>query len=237
MSGSGKSSLVRAGLLPAITRAGAVAGITLWRRCLFRPSEGDNAIAALAAALVRESALPELASVITGTELAQLIFGAPDQSLGVIRGALIQAAAPHGSAAQGRLVIAVDQMEELFTTEAKTANRDALVRALDMFAGSGLIWVIGTIRADFFHRCSEIPGFSELKDGLGSFELLPPTGPEIAQIIREPARSAGLRFEEDHDQGRLEDVLQDAAVADAGSLPRSNLCSRGCFRLEESAVS
>ena len=230
MSGSGKSSLVRAGLLPAITRAGAVAGITLWRRCLFRPSEGDNAIAALAAALVRESALPELASVITGTELAQLIFGAPDQSLGVIRGALIQAAAPHGSAAQGRLVIAVDQMEELFTTEAKTANRDALVRALDMFAGSGLIWVIGTIRADFFHRCSEIPGFSELKDGLGSFELLPPTGPEIAQIIREPARSAGLRFEEDHDQGRLEDVLQDAAVADAGSLPLLEFVLEGLFQ-------
>jgi hypothetical protein len=33
--------------------------------------------------------------------------------------------------------------------------------------------------------------------------------PEIAQIIREPARAAGLRFEEDADQGQLEDVLQE----------------------------
>jgi len=48
---------------------------------------------------------------------------------------------------------------------------------------------------------------------------LPPTAPEIAQIIREPARGAGLRFEEDPDRGRLEDVLQEAAVADRGSLP------------------
>ena len=51
MSGSGKSSLLRAGLLPAITRPGAVAGITLWRRCLIRPSEGSDAIASLAAGL------------------------------------------------------------------------------------------------------------------------------------------------------------------------------------------
>ena len=110
-------------------------------------------------------------------------------------------------------------MEELFTTETEPASREALVRLLAAFAGSGLVWVIGTIRADFFHRCGEVPGFSALKDGLGSYELLPPTGPEIAQIIREPARAAGLRFEEDADQGRLEDVLQEAAAADPGSLP------------------
>ena len=83
-------------------------------------------------------------------------------------------------------------MEELFTTEAEPASREALVRLLAAFAGSGLVWVIATIRADFFHRCGEVPGFSALKDGLGSYELLPPTGPEIAQIIREPARAAGL---------------------------------------------
>ena len=110
-------------------------------------------------------------------------------------------------------------MEELFTTEAEPATRALLVRLLAAFAGSGFVWVIGTIRADFFHRCGEVPGFSALKDGLASYELSPPTGPEIAQIIREPARAAGLRFEEDADRGRLEDVLQEAAVADPASLP------------------
>ncbi|CAN7551187.1 hypothetical protein LJR234_004084 [Mesorhizobium amorphae] len=79
--------------------------------------------------------------------------------------------------------------------------------------------MIATVRSDFFHRCGEVPGFSALKDGLGSYELLPPTGPEVAQIIREPARAAGLRFEETADQGRLDDVLQEAAAADPGSLP------------------
>ena len=110
-------------------------------------------------------------------------------------------------------------MEELFTTEKEPASREVLVRLLAAFAGSGLVWVIATIRSDFFHRCGEVPGFSALKDGLGSYELLPPTGPEIAQIIREPARAAGLRFEESADRGRLDDVLQEAAAADPGSLP------------------
>ena len=110
-------------------------------------------------------------------------------------------------------------MEELFTTEEEPASREVLVRLLAALAGSGLAWVIATIRSDFFHRCGEVPGFSGLKDGLGSYELLPPSGPEIAQIIREPARAAGLRFEESPDRGRLDDVLQDAAAADPGSLP------------------
>ena len=220
MSGSGKSSLLRAGLLPAITRPGAVPGIALWRRCVIRPSEGPDAIASLAAGLLRDEALPELAEERSAAELADLFRSAPDRALALIRSALGKAATAAGvSPSQARLVLAVDQMEELFTTEAEPASRAVLVRLLAAFAGSGFVWVIGTIRADFFHRCGEVPGFSALKDGLGSYELLPPTGPEIAQIIREPARAAGLRFEEDADRGRLEDVLQEAAVADPGSLP------------------
>jgi len=219
MSGSGKSSLLRAGLLPAITRPGAVAGISLWRRCLFRPSEDADPIASLATGLLREGALPELARERTATELIQLLRSAPDRALGLIREVLANAAASTGSRAQARLVVAADQLEELFTAVAAPASLEGFVRVLALFAGSGFIWVIGTIRADFYHRCGEIPGFSELKDGLGNYELLPPNGPEISQIIREPARAVGLRFEEDPDQGRLEDVLTDAAVAEAGSLP------------------
>ena len=220
MSGSGKSSLLRAGLLPSITRPGAVAGIALWRRCLIRPSEGPDAVASLAAGLLREGALAGACLRSDSGGVGSTLSSAPDRALALIRQALGKAAAAAGSApSQVRLVLAVDQMEELFTTEKEPASREALVRLLAAFAGSGLVWVIGTIRSDFFHRCGEVPGFSALKDGLGSYELLPPTGPEIAQIIREPARAAGLRFEESADRGRLDDVLQEAAAADPGSLP------------------
>jgi WD40 repeat protein/class 3 adenylate cyclase len=218
MSGSGKSSLLRAGLLPSITRPGAVAGISLWRRCLIRPSEASDAVASLAAGLLREGAFPELAC--EPAALAQLCRSSPDRALTLIRQALGKAATAAGSVpSQLRLIVALDQMEELFTTEKEPASREVLVRLLAALASSGLAWVIATIRSDFFHRCGEVPGFSGLKDGLGSYELLPPSGPEIAQIIREPARAAGLRFEESPDRGRLDDVLQHAAAADPGSLP------------------
>ena len=222
MSGSGKSSLLRAGLLPAITRPGAVQGIALWRRCLIRPSEGPDAIASLAAGLLRERSLAGACSRSDQRlSLTDLLRSAPDRAVG---------ADPLGAWQSGdgrrREPIAGapgacrrSDGGAVHDGDGAGIARSLLVRLLAAFAGSGFVWVIGTIRADFFHRCGEVPGFSALKDGLGSYELLPPTGPEIAQIIREPARAAGLRFEENADRGRLEDVLQEAAVADPGSLP------------------
>ncbi|TMJ35382.1 MAG: hypothetical protein E6G89_18710 [Alphaproteobacteria bacterium] len=220
MSGSGKSSLLRAGLLPSIVRPGAVAGIALWRRCLVRPSEGPDAVTSLGTALVRDGALPELAQDKAETDLLNMLRSNPERAPALIRQALGKAASTAGvSASQARLILAIDQIEELFATETEPGSREAFVRLLAVMAGSGFVWVIGTVRADFFHRCSEIAGFSALKDGLSNYELLPPTGPEIAQIIREPARATGLRFEETTDQGRLDDILQRAAAADPGSLP------------------
>ncbi|WJI38725.1 winged helix-turn-helix domain-containing protein [Mesorhizobium opportunistum] len=217
MSGCGKSSLLRAGLLPSLTRPGAVAGISLWRRCLIRLSEGPDAFAVLAAALLHDAAVPELSSEVTAAELALLCRSTPDRALAMVRQALRKAAGPARS--QIRLLVVIDQLEELFTTERQPATREALVRFMAVLAASGLVWVIAAIRSDFFHRCGEVQGFSALKDGLASYELLPPTGTEIGQIIREPARVAGLRFEENPERGRLDDVLQEAAAADPGSLP------------------
>ena len=62
-SGSGKSSLVRAGVLPLLTQPGTIEGIGLWRRSVTRPGAGGaggDCFDALAAALLEPSALPAL---------------------------------------------------------------------------------------------------------------------------------------------------------------------------------
>ena len=62
-SGSGKSSLVRAGVLPLLTQPETVEGIGLWRRSVTRPGaggSGGDCFDALAAALLEPSALPAL---------------------------------------------------------------------------------------------------------------------------------------------------------------------------------
>ena len=62
-SGSGKSSLVRAGVLPLLTQPGTIEGIGLWRRAVTRPGAGGvdgDCFDALAAALLEPAALPVL---------------------------------------------------------------------------------------------------------------------------------------------------------------------------------
>jgi AAA ATPase domain len=65
-SGSGKTSLVRAGVLPILTRVGTSEGEGPWRLALARPAGGGvrEPFEALAAALLEESALPELSDVL-----------------------------------------------------------------------------------------------------------------------------------------------------------------------------
>jgi eukaryotic-like serine/threonine-protein kinase len=61
-SGSGKSSLARAGLIPRLTTAGVVASVDVWRVARMKPGEGQaGPLTALATALLMPEALPELA--------------------------------------------------------------------------------------------------------------------------------------------------------------------------------
>src|SRR5690606_26187003 len=61
MSGGGKSSVIRAGVLPMLMQPGVIEGVALWRRAVFRPADTPNDLfASLAAALLRDHALPSL---------------------------------------------------------------------------------------------------------------------------------------------------------------------------------
>jgi formylglycine-generating enzyme required for sulfatase activity len=226
-SGSGKSSLVKAGLLADLALPGMM-GRALVRHGVLRPSDrGGRPVEALAAAMIQRSeALPELAQApldYTIESLAALLRDAPSHAAPPIRQALRQAGRAGGlsEAGEARLVIYVDQLEELFTQDLLPAGeREAFVTALEALAKSGLVWVVATMRSDFFDRLETLPALAALSAGEGRYLLLPPDEAEIGQIIRQPAREAGLHFEIDPVRALgLDDVILHATGRATGALP------------------
>ncbi|HEV8331277.1 MAG TPA: tetratricopeptide repeat protein [Steroidobacteraceae bacterium] len=221
MSGGGKSSVVRAGVLPMLTKPGVIEGIGFWRRAVFRPTDVRGDIfAGLARALLKEDALPSLDGDGAGPdELAQVLRQSPQAATALVRNALARESG--GEKANGRLALVIDQMEEMFTHEdILHEHREAFINVIDAFARSGRVWVICTLRSDFYPRLAALPKLTALKEGNGQYDLMPPNASEIGQMIRLPTRAAGLRFEEDPTTNEsLDDMLRDAAVERPEILP------------------
>ncbi len=226
MSGGGKSSLARAGVMPMLTQPGVIEGVGMWRRAVYRPSDvrGDLFLG-LATALLREDGirLPDMSP----EELGEVLRQSPTAALALIKTSLAQDAADlsrqgqGGKTPQARLALLVDQMEEIFTQDWVTdKDREKFIACLDKLSRSGRVWIVSTFRSDMYPRCATVPKLVELKEGSGQYDLMPPTATEIGQMVRLPTRAAGLRFEEDPSSNeRLDDMLRDAAAARPELLP------------------
>ncbi len=134
-SGSGKSSLVKAGLIPDLMLPGMIGRVALCRRAVLRPGDQpDDLMRGLAAAIMAPTALPELAQLrYTPERLADLLREAPKQAILPIEQGLAEAAkaAALTEIAEARLVLLVDQLEELFTIQTiNEEQRNAFVAAL-----------------------------------------------------------------------------------------------------------
>lgn len=226
MSGGGKSSLARAGVLPMLTQPGVIEGVGHWRRAVFRPSDvrGDLFVG-LATAMLRDHGLhledtgPE--------EFAEVLKTSPAAAVMLIKSALSRTAAEQSAHSadqkppETRLGLIIDQMEEIFTQDWVTAqDRERFIDTIDVLARCGRVWVVATFRADMYPRCASLPKLVSLKEGAGQYDLMPPTATEIGQMVRLPTRAAGLRFEEDFATNeRLDDMLRDAAAARPELLP------------------
>jgi hypothetical protein len=243
-SGSGKSSLVKAGIVPRLMKPQRIMGAAFLRRVVFRPgSEGNDIFLSLAKALTRADAqdigLPEL--IAPGQDASQLALhlrsaaGEPGDLFGRALGRLTEAERKSGRILvfeDAKLILVVDQLEELFAGPS-IAHEDLrrFIQLLSGLAHSGSVWVIATLRADFWHWAADIPELIALAEGQGRIDLAAPSAAELTEIIRKSVRAAGLSFEArpDSDLG-LDALLVADAAGSPGALPLLSFTLDELFR-------
>ncbi len=196
-SGSGKSSVARAGVVPAL-RKGSLSGSEHWLVGSMVP--GAHPMAELEAALLR-STLDAPSSLD-----AQLA----DPELGLLR-ATLRLLPQEGS----RLVLVIDQFEELFSLVADEGERQRflanLIAAID--DPQGRVLTVITLRADAYHHPLAYGTFAE-RLGPGVVNVLPLTTDELEEAAVEPASRRGVTCEPALIAELLSDVL-----GEPGALP------------------
>lgn len=236
-SGVGKSSLARARLLPRLERLQTFPDRTAVRTAVVRPSVGgSDATAALVNALLQPDVLPELASPGETVEAMAFVWReAAAAAAASVKTALAAAARAEGLEAV-RLVVLLDQLEEVFVAPSTHAEsnqdfrgdpvlRSAFFDVVAALARSGVVDVVATLRSDFFDACEPLPTLMDLKKQ-GSYHLKPPGREALAEMVRRPARAAGLHYEvrtldaaDPTASGALDDRLIEEAAHQPNALP------------------
>lgn len=198
-SGSGKSSLVRAGLLPALYRGYLVGASSRWRVAVMRP--GSAPIVEMAKALSAREALGR----------------AEEPSLRESSYGLVRAVRDAGLDSGESLLLVVDQFEELFRFRRESAGRDGgaeaelfvnqLLRASEEYAVP--IYVAITMRSDFLGDCAQFQG---LPEALNKGQYL------IPRMTREQRREA-ITDALDFFETSMADRLVQRLLNDAGDDP------------------
>jgi len=210
-SGSGKSSLVRAGLIPSLFSGFAVGTGSSWRVATMRPAE--DPIHHLAGALDMTEVLGT-AGELASTNRVLMEATLRRSTRGLVE-AVRQARLPHGD----NVLIVVDQFEELFRfgfSRQTTNSSDEAIAFVKLLLEAARqdrfpIYVVLTMRSDFLGDCMEFPGLPEAINS-GLYLVPRMTRDEVQSAITGPVAVGGgaiahrlvLRllndFEEESDQ-------------------------------------
>ncbi len=188
-SGSGKSSLVRAGVIPRLAR------MPDWQ--------------VLAPMRPMQQPVEELARVLPDGVRARLTQDDGDQAL-----AAAMAAASAGEAGETgerrAVLLVVDQLEELVTTsDAVAAARFVALLRAALSGDAGDLYCLATLRADYLAALQSHAAWGQMP--FREMSLGPMTPRHFAEIIMKPAEVAGIELE----SGLVETMVRDTGTADA----------------------
>jgi formylglycine-generating enzyme required for sulfatase activity len=215
-SGSGKSSVVAAGLIPRLA-ANAIPGSEdwmlpearkigsghAWFGLRFTPGEqGPDPFLALA------NKLSPMLPGETVVELARTLYQAPVQLPSMIERVL------EGRSARAEALIFVDQFEELVTVVDDNDRRARFVELLRTATRSQQLRIVAAVRADFYHRCIEAEDVLAelLRDSGVTVPLGEPGVSALTEMVRGPATRAGLTF----DDGLVDDLVNETMSRPGG---------------------
>ncbi len=213
-SGSGKSSLVKAGVLPGL-RSGRIPGSDDWFYAEMVPSHAP---------------LEELSSAllsVSTVDLPDMVYTLRDNDDGLAQGVLEALPDPNS-----KLVLMIDQFEELFTQVEKESDRqrflDLILNAVN--AEDSPVIIIATLRADFYDRPLLYQGFGELIRSRTEL-VLPLNDDELRESIEGPAARVGAVLE----QGLVDLIIGDVREQ-PGALPLLQYALTELFERREGAL-
>ena len=203
-SGTGKSSLVAAGLWRALAQEGRLPGSRKWRWLRIAPgADGRGPIASLTSGL--QHAFPQMTA--RADDLAAALEHDPTAWKNHITTQLTDGQ---------ELLLFIDQLEELFTQGYSAKVRQSFLACLVTISGDlrNRLRVVTTIRSDFWGRLAESESITQ-KINEGSYYLVGPITPTaLLEMIQRPAGATGYTFE----PGLVDEMLEEAGK-EPGNLP------------------
>lgn len=222
-SGSGKSSLINAGVMPNLMQPGGFNGIEVLSFASLDLADvgQDQLFASLASTLLDWELEPEQGSapVFAGDSAASLADKLQHQP-----GQLLQHCAKllgNNRQRTRRFALFVDRLEVLLSSPLFTEQqRLDFVALLEQLSCSGVVLVLSACRNEFYPNLVAYPSLMAGKAKGAHFDLAAPGRPELLQMIRLPALAAGLSFDTDPATVQaLDEILVQEAASNPDALP------------------
>lgn len=218
-SGSGKSSLVNAGVLPNLMQTGGYHGIEVLSYTSLDLADvaPQQLLLHLASALL-DWELQD-AAVLSGYSAEQLASALVDTPQTLIN--QLNAALHNGRHSLKRFALFIDRLEVLLSSPLfNDTERNQFISLLEQLASSQAVVVFSACRNEFYPLLVNYPTLMAGKAKGAHFDLAAPNRADLLQMIRLPALAAGLSFDTDPDSATpLDELLCSEAASNPDALP------------------
>ncbi len=222
-SGSGKSSLINAGVLPKLIADDGFHGIRAIDYALidFADIHQGGLFSELASAMLDwECNQVPVFDGLSADDLAQKLIGDVETVIATCQ-SVITKQQLSTNISTARFFLSIDRLEVLLSSSRfSSKERSEFLAVIDTLACSDSVIIYSACRNDFYPQIVEFPSLMKGKQDGSHFDLVAPTPNELSQMVRLPALAAGLNWSVDEKTGvALDELLTNEASGHPDALP------------------